>query len=151
IYAIRRELWRELPENAINDFLNPLQIVAAGFRGVYESEAVCYEEPAGGTRREWRRRIRIVSRSLQAVFRARSALNPVRVGLFAFCLLSHKVLRWFSGLFIGAAGVAALALAMRMPALGLEAFVVFLLTAAVLFALFPQVRRSGGFILYFSV
>src|SRR6185295_3983554 len=29
IYAIRRLLWRELPENAINDFLNPLQIVEA--------------------------------------------------------------------------------------------------------------------------
>ena len=27
IYAIRRGLWRALPENAINDFLNPLQIV----------------------------------------------------------------------------------------------------------------------------
>ena len=30
IYAIRRSLWRELPEDAINDFLNPLQIVEGG-------------------------------------------------------------------------------------------------------------------------
>ncbi len=35
-------------DNAINDFLNPLQIVAAGWRAVYEPEAVCYEETAGG-------------------------------------------------------------------------------------------------------
>ena len=36
-----------LPEDAINDFLNPLQIVEAGWRGVYEPEAVCYEETSG--------------------------------------------------------------------------------------------------------
>ena len=151
IYAIRRGLWRDLPENAINDFLNPLQIVAAGFRGVYEPEAVCYEETAGGTRREWRRRIRIVSRSWQAVFLAPATLNPAAVGLFAFCLLSHKVLRWFSGLFIAAAGVAAIALAMRLPSPGLEGLAALLLSAAVLFAVVPQVRRSCGFVVYFSV
>ena len=39
IYAIRRPLWQTLPEDAINDFLNPLQIVEAGWRGVYEPEA----------------------------------------------------------------------------------------------------------------
>ena len=151
IYAIRRGLWRTLPENAINDFLNPLQIVAAGFRGVYEPEAICYEEPAGDTRREWRRRTRIVSRSWQAVFLAPATLNPARVGLFAFCLLSHKVLRWFSGLFIATAGVASIALVMRMPALGLEGLAAIALIAAVLLAFVPQVRRSGAFIVYFAV
>ena len=35
IYAIRAHLWQTLPEDAINDFLNPLQIVRAGWRGVY--------------------------------------------------------------------------------------------------------------------
>jgi cellulose synthase/poly-beta-1,6-N-acetylglucosamine synthase-like glycosyltransferase len=151
IYAIRRGLWRSLPEHAINDFLNPLQIVAAGFRGVYEPEAVCYEETAGGTRREWRRRIRIVSRSWQAVFLAPATLNPARVGLFAFCLLSHKVLRWFSGLFIAAAAVASIALVMRMPAIGPEGLAAVALIAAALFAFIPQVRRSSGFIMYFTV
>ena len=72
IYAIRKSLWRTLPENAINDFLNPLQIVAAGWRAVYEPEAVCFEETAGGTRAEYRRRVRIVSRSWRAVFQARA-------------------------------------------------------------------------------
>ena len=66
IYAIRRQLWKGIPDTAINDFLNPLQIVEAGWRAVYEPEAVCYEETAGGTGREWRRRVRIVSRSWRA-------------------------------------------------------------------------------------
>jgi cellulose synthase/poly-beta-1,6-N-acetylglucosamine synthase-like glycosyltransferase len=91
IYAIRRSLWQSLPENAINDFLNPLQIVAAGWRAVYEPDAVCFEETAGGTRVEYRRRVRIVSRSWRAVFQARAVLNPFHVGLFAWSVVSHKV------------------------------------------------------------
>ena len=105
IYAIRRPLWQTLPEDAINDFLNPLQIVEAGWRGVYEPEAVCYEETAGGFKSEYKRRVRIVSRSWRAVFQARGVLNPFRVGLFSWCLISHKVLRWNTGLFAAAAAV----------------------------------------------
>ncbi|MGQ0734879.1 MAG: glycosyltransferase [Acidobacteriota bacterium] len=97
IYSIRRSLWRTLPEDAINDFLNPLQIVEAGRRAVYEPAALCYEESAGGMRAEYRRRIRIVSRSWRAVFQAPGVLNPLRVGVFAWALVSHKLLRWLSG------------------------------------------------------
>ena len=100
IYAIRKPLWRELPEDMINDFLNPLQIVEAGWRVVYEPEAVCHEATAGSMRSEYRRRIRIVSRSWRAVFHAREVLNPRRVGLFAWCVVSHKLLRWLTGAFV---------------------------------------------------
>ena len=106
IYAIRRPLWKTLPDDAINDFLNPLQIVEAGWRGVYEPEAICYEETSGRFRSEYKRRVRIVSRSWRAVFQAAGVLNPFRVGLFSWCLVSHKVLRWNAGLFAIAAAVA---------------------------------------------
>ena len=86
IYAIRRSLWQTLPENAINDFLNPLQIVAKGWRSVYEPEAICYEESAGKVRSEYRRRVRIVSRSWRAVFQAPGVLNPVRGGIVQLVL-----------------------------------------------------------------
>ena len=79
IYAIRRSLWQTLPDDAINDFLNPLQIVAAGWRGVYEPDAVCWEETGGSTKRsEYKRRVRIVSRSWRAVFQARRGAQPVQ-------------------------------------------------------------------------
>jgi cellulose synthase/poly-beta-1,6-N-acetylglucosamine synthase-like glycosyltransferase len=110
IYAIRRILWRTLPDDAINDFLNPLQIVEAGWRGVYEPEAVCYEETSGRFKSEYKRRVRIVSRSWRAVFQAPGVLNPFKVGLFSWCLISHKVLRWNTGLFVTIAAVAAVAL-----------------------------------------
>ena len=110
IYAIRRPLWRTLPDDAINDFLNPLQIVEAGWRGIYEPEAVCYEETSGRFRSEYKRRVRIVSRSWRAVFQAAGVLNPFRVGLFSWCLVSHKVLRWNAGIFATAGAVAGVSL-----------------------------------------
>ena len=150
IYAIRRSLWRSLPENAINDFLNPLQIVEAGWRAVYEPDAVCYEETAGGMRTEYRRRVRIVSRSWRAVFQARGVLNPRRVGLFTWSLVSHKMLRWLSGVFAAialATGVAMVAAALH----GENATPMVMMVAAVaVFAVTRRGRRISAMLAYFA-
>jgi cellulose synthase/poly-beta-1,6-N-acetylglucosamine synthase-like glycosyltransferase len=151
IYAIRRSLWQTLPDDAINDFLNPLQIVAAGWRAVYEPEAICYEETAGGMRTEYRRRIRIVSRSWRAVFQAPGVLNPRRVGMFTWSLMSHKVLRWWSSIFVVLAGVGAIGTFAELyawwPALALG-----LLAAAIVFATATPVgRRATTMLAYFTV
>ena len=100
------------PAAGINDFLNPLQIVNAGWRAIYEPDAICYEDTAGTSGREYRRRVRIVSRSWRAVFQAPGVLNPFRTGWFAFSLVSHKMLRWLTGGFVAAAasGVAGMIL-----------------------------------------
>lgn len=150
IYAIRRHLWQELPEDGINDFLNPLQIVAAGWRGVYEPEAVALEESAGETRKEYRRRVRIVSRSWRAVFQASDVLKPWRVGFFAVSVLSHKVLRWWSGVFVvglcaGMTGLLLPIVATLSPTVIASAAVL-----AVASLLVPGVRRAtrlGGYFL----
>jgi cellulose synthase/poly-beta-1,6-N-acetylglucosamine synthase-like glycosyltransferase len=100
IYAIRRELYSTLLPTDINDFLNPLQIVQRGYRGVFEPSAVSYEEAAGSFRKEFRRRVRIISRSLTAVRRAAGVLNPLRHTRHWFLLMSHKVLRWLAPFFM---------------------------------------------------
>ena len=99
IYAIRRELYEPLEKTDINDFVNPLQIIAKGYRGVYEPAAICHEETAGDFEKEFKRKTRIVNRSFSGVLRVPAALNPFKTGIFSLQLLSHKVLRWFSGLF----------------------------------------------------
>lgn len=148
IYAIRRSLWQPLPEDAINDFLNPLQIVAAGWRGVYEPKAICYEETAAGLGREWKRRVRIVSRSWRAVFQARGVLNPFKVGLFTFCLLSHKVLRWFSGVFL-AIFLVGLVEWVGTHTSFLAPLAVGIAAASLLLLLTPWAWRLAGFGVYF--
>jgi cellulose synthase/poly-beta-1,6-N-acetylglucosamine synthase-like glycosyltransferase len=150
IYAIRRQLWRELPPDAINDFLNPLQIVAAGYRAVYEPEAICYEETAGAMRSEYRRRVRIVSRSWRAVFQAHGVSNPFRVGLFTWSLISHKVLRWLAGPFVVLAAVCAAGLAWRFLDRSMPAAAVALAATLALALGTPAGRRLTSMLIYFS-
>ncbi len=100
IYAIRRELYTPLLPTDINDFLNPLQIIARGYTGVFEPAAICYEEAAESFSQEYRRKVRIISRSLNALKRVPAILNPLKNTRHWFLLVSHKLLRWFAPFFM---------------------------------------------------
>ncbi|HEY8507327.1 MAG TPA: glycosyltransferase family 2 protein [Steroidobacteraceae bacterium] len=100
IYAIRRSLYEPMPADAISDFVNPLQIVRAGHRCIYESDARSYEKAADSFDKEFRRKVRIVNRAWRALLRMRSLLNPFRYGLFSIQLFSHKLLRWLVPVFL---------------------------------------------------
>lgn len=111
IYAIRAELFSPLEADDINDFVNPLQIVARGYRGVFDEEAFCHEHTASSFQGEFRRKTRIVNRSLRGLLRVPAVLNPLRVGWFAYQITFHKLLRWFVpyfliSLFLGTAALA---------------------------------------------
>ncbi|WP_417547407.1 glycosyltransferase family 2 protein [Marinobacter segnicrescens] len=100
IYAIRSHLWQPLEQKDINDFVNPLQIIAKGYRGVFEPEAKCFEETAGNFDREIARKQRIVNRSIRGLMRVREVMNPLRTGFFAWQVISHKLLRWLIPFFL---------------------------------------------------
>jgi len=110
IYAMRRELYTPLRLTDINDFLNPLQIIVRGYRGVYEPSAICFEEASDTFEKEFRRKVRIVSRSLNAVRRAPRVLLPWTQPRHWLALISHKILRWFAPLFLFIALIANLTL-----------------------------------------
>jgi cellulose synthase/poly-beta-1,6-N-acetylglucosamine synthase-like glycosyltransferase len=110
IYGIRRELYSPLLPTDINDFLNPLQIVDRGYRGLFDSNIVCYEEAADTFAQEFRRRVRIVSRALNAVRRAPGVLNPFRNPRHCWLLFSHKILRWLAPFFLASMLLASAAL-----------------------------------------
>lgn len=95
IFALRKELFEPLRDDDLSDFVTPLRIVSRGFKGVFEPAAICAEETAQDYGGEYRRKVRIVNRALRTVLRVPQALNPFRVGLFAFQLFFHKVVRWF--------------------------------------------------------
>ena len=112
IYGIRKELYEPLRDTDINDFVNPMQIILKGFRGVYEPQAVCWEESAGDFNQEFHRRIRIVNRSFSGLLRTKSVLNPFKTGFFSLEIISHKLLRWFTLIFVAAFAVPSLVLAL---------------------------------------
>ncbi len=105
IYAIRRDLYWPLQEDDINDFVNPLQIIAARYRGVFNKNAKAFEGGANSFDKEFRRKRRIVNRSFRAFLRYGGNISWADNALFLFQLYSHKVLRWFALPFIALAGI----------------------------------------------
>ena len=94
-FASRRELQGEIvPEALSRDFAAPLVAREHGFRAVSVRDAVCYVPRAGSLRREYRRKVRTMTRGLQTLYFKRHLLKPWRYGLFAWMLWSHKLLRW---------------------------------------------------------
>ena len=93
IYAVRRELVDEVPDDVTDDFYISTGVVAAGQRLVFAPDAVAYEPVAGSAEHEFSRKVRIMTRGLTGVRRRGALLDPRRSGFYALQLLSHKVLR----------------------------------------------------------
>ena len=100
IYAIRKSLFKPLNAADINDFVNPLQIIKQGYRGIFDPEARCFEETANNFKKEARRKERIVNRSFRGLMQERAVLNPFKFGLFSLEVISHKLLRWLIPFFL---------------------------------------------------
>ncbi|RMD49372.1 MAG: glycosyltransferase family 2 protein [Ignavibacteria bacterium] len=96
IYAVRRELYQNLEADDIGDFANPLIIAAKGYRGVFNRNAVCYEEAAGDFAKEFSRKRRIVNRSFRSFRKYVRLFDWSKQYKFIFELFSHKILRWFN-------------------------------------------------------
>jgi len=94
IFAVRRELYRHLEDQDINDFVIPLNVVDQNRRVVLDPDVYCLEEPSEGMGREYARQSRITNRTLRAIRRNVRFLTPFKYGSFAFFLLSHKLLRF---------------------------------------------------------
>lgn len=100
IYAIRKSLYDPLDAKDINDFVNPLEIIAKGYRGIFDREAICLEETAGDFNKEARRKERIVNRSFRGLMKVKRVMNPFKTGFFALEVVSHKLLRWLIPFFL---------------------------------------------------
>lgn len=99
VFAMRKTLYQPLKDCDINDFVIPLNVLGQGKRVVLDPEVYCVEKPSEGEVREFRRQVRITNRTLGAIRRNIEFLNPVKYGSFAFCLLSHKVIRFMVPMF----------------------------------------------------
>lgn len=94
-FAIRRELaGAELPGHLSRDFASPLVAREHGFRSVSVHEAVCYVPRTRSLKAEFRRKVRTMARGIQTLFYKSHLMNPARYGVFAWMLISHKLVRW---------------------------------------------------------
>ncbi|HEY7291829.1 MAG TPA: glycosyltransferase family 2 protein [Vicinamibacterales bacterium] len=120
LFAIRRSLFRPLPQDGIvDDFLIALNVRAAGSRVVYDPEAVAREDVAPDARQEFRRRVRIGAGNFHALRHTWRLLSPT-AGSVALALWSHKICRWIAPLALAAAELSAACLS-RDPMYGAAA------------------------------
>lgn len=111
IDAVRRELYEPMRPDQLPDFVLPLAVREKGFRVVYEPGALLYEDALGDPVDEFRMRVRVTLRALHGLRDKAALLNPIRYGLFAWQLLSHKLLRYLAPLFFLGAFLSNLVLA----------------------------------------
>lgn len=98
--AIRRNLYRPIDAEYGEDCIIPLDIVKQGYKIVHASNAIAYELLEHDIKKEFNTRVRMTLRNLQGTLSRSSLLNPVRNFGYAFALWSHKLLRWFSPIFL---------------------------------------------------
>jgi cellulose synthase/poly-beta-1,6-N-acetylglucosamine synthase-like glycosyltransferase len=93
IYAVRRALFRPVPDGATDDFAVSTAVICQGRRLVFAPGAVAYEPVGASAEIEFGRKVRVMTRGLNGVLLRRELLDPRRHGFYALQLLSHKVLR----------------------------------------------------------
>lgn len=95
LYAIRADLHRHpVPGHLSRDFASALTARDHGFRAVTVNEAICYVPRTHSLDREYRRKVRTITRGMETLGWKRHLLDPFRHGVFAWMLFSHKVCRW---------------------------------------------------------
>jgi hypothetical protein len=82
------------------DFLSVLNTAERGYRAVTEPRAHGEMRSVATRGGEYQRKVRTMLRGITTLMHFRRMLNPLRHGLFAFELTSHKLLRWIAGLFL---------------------------------------------------
>lgn len=98
LYAVRRSAYVPIRADLISDFCIAMRMQEQGLRTVLDERAVCFEETLEQAPQELAMRVRVALRSLHALRSEACFLNPLRHGLFAWQLLSHKLLRYLSPL-----------------------------------------------------
>lgn len=93
IYALRRSLYRPIPpDTLLDDVLIPMQVVAQGYRVVFEPYARAYDRTSPTARAEYRRKVRTLAGNFQLFAREPWLLLPWRNRLW-FQTISHKFCR----------------------------------------------------------
>ncbi len=145
MYAVRRSLFRSPSVGVIlDDFVISMSVARAGWRVLYDPEAVAVEHGTLTSREEFSRKVRIVSGGIQALRRG-EGVPRLRQPFLLFCYVSHKLLRWIAPCFLLSMFLACLSLASTRWYAFLYYGQILFYSAACLSALgLPTLRRFAG-------
>lgn len=135
VYAMRKEIYKDLPPEIINDLVHPIQVMLAGRRALAQPDALVYE-PGEENRAEFSRQTRIMAQSWRVFLRHVQALLQKQCYGFLWQFFSHKILRWLALPLLLLFVACALILSGPVAGLGLSG-------AAALFALAGLGEKAG--------
>jgi len=115
IYALRRQLYRDLAAAEVNDFLHPIHAALAGFQSRFEPRACTVEPPSHDGGQEFRRHTRIAAQGMHLLRRWLPSLVVARRWRAVWMLISHRALRWLNAPALAVLLVASAGLASRAP------------------------------------
>jgi glycosyltransferase involved in cell wall biosynthesis len=93
-FAARREVCEDWDIYSPSDFNTALNCAKLGMVAVSSPEVVGIYQDVKDASLEYRRKMRTVIRGLTAIVRHPEVLSLSRMGLFAFQVWSHKIMRW---------------------------------------------------------
>jgi len=114
-FAARREVCRRWAPDRPSDFNVLLNAVEMGLRGVLDVRSEGFYRNIAAERGELRRKVRTVVRGMHALAASARMLNPLRYGLFAWQLASHKLCRWLVPLAMVVAAISNVLLLFQSP------------------------------------
>jgi glycosyltransferase involved in cell wall biosynthesis len=114
-FAARRSVCRTWPADRQSEFSAALTAVDLGLRAVLDPDTAGYYRDLADDTRELHRKTRTVVRGLGVLARNVRMLNPLRYGIFAWQLASHKLCRWLVPMAMIAAAVSNGVLLWRSP------------------------------------
>jgi hypothetical protein len=140
-FAVRRDVCRLWAVDRQSDFSTALNSASLGLRAVLDTEiAGCYPD-IDDERAESGRKVRTIVRGLAVLSRNVRMLNPVRYGLFAWQLASHKLCRWLVPMAMIAAAAANVLLLGRAAVYAVAAAAQLTFYAAAVFGACTGARR----------
>ena len=93
-FAARREVCEHWDIYCPSDFNTALNSARHGLVAITCPDVVGIYKDVEDASLEYRRKMRTVIRGITAIARHPEVLNPFRMGLFAFQVWSHKIMRW---------------------------------------------------------
>ena len=93
-FAAHRQVCAPWAPDLQSDFNTLLNSMRQGLRGVSDPDSIGYYKNLADETKEYQRKVRTVLRGIAVLMRSLPMLNPLKYGLFAWQLFSHKLCRW---------------------------------------------------------
>lgn len=143
IYSVRRSLYTVLAPSVISDLVQPLHVLRQGFQVRFEDRALAWEETTTSSNDEFLMRVRVITRGMRGLLSVPTLLTPWESPWITLQLWSHKILRWFTPLFLLFVFLGSAVLIDHPEAQFIFLIQVFFYSAAILAALIPARSRPG--------